>query len=114
MNDELWLRIVPGQWRWRWDLNPRKACAFTRFRVLRPTVHHRSPTSVTSADRRPAHAGERWRTGVSETETEARGHRLTLRDGTAWSTRFPTMLARVHRRTPPFANCANTIGVNMG
>ena len=28
-------RIVTGQWRWRWDLNPRKTCSFTRFRVLR-------------------------------------------------------------------------------
>src|SRR6516162_6235366 len=29
-------------------------------------------------------------------------------------TRFPTMLARVHRRPPPFANCANTIRANTG
>ena len=29
-------------------------------------------------------------------------------------TRFPTMLARVHQRPPPFANCPNTIGVNIG
>jgi hypothetical protein len=29
-------------------------------------------------------------------------------------TRFPTMLARVHRRPPPSANCANTIWVNIG
>ena len=29
-------------------------------------------------------------------------------------TRFPTMLASVHRRPPPSANCANTIWVNIG
>src|SRR5215472_159744 len=29
-------------------------------------------------------------------------------------TRFPTMLARVHRRPPPSANCANTIRVTTG
>src|SRR6202046_4516018 len=23
-------------WRWRWDLNPRKGCPFTRFRGVRP------------------------------------------------------------------------------
>ena len=99
--------------RWRWDLNPRKTCAFTRFRVLRTTVHHRPPGSVTSADRRPAHAGERWRTGVNETKTEPRGHRLTPRDGAAWSTRLPTMLARVHRRPPPSATCPGSTGGNI-
>src|SRR5438552_17154080 len=36
MSDEYWIRIVPGQWRWRWDLNPRKGCPFTRFRGVRP------------------------------------------------------------------------------
>ena len=25
-----------SQWRWRWDLNPRKGCPFTRFRGVRP------------------------------------------------------------------------------
>ena len=29
-------------------------------------------------------------------------------------TRFPTMLARVHRRPPPSANCTNTIRANTG
>jgi hypothetical protein len=38
----------------------------SRFRGLRSTVHHRLPASVTSADRRPAVAGERPRTGVDE------------------------------------------------
>src|SRR5262250_1563290 len=28
--------VYAGQWRWRWDLNPRKTCAFTRFRGVRP------------------------------------------------------------------------------
>src|SRR6516164_11200836 len=28
--------ILAGQWRRRWDLNPRKTCAFTRFRGVRP------------------------------------------------------------------------------
>ena len=46
-------RVITGQWRWRWDLNPRKTCAFTRFRVLRTTVHHRPPAFVTSPDKRP-------------------------------------------------------------
>src|SRR5207248_11698800 len=27
---------ISGQWRWRWDLNPRKGCPFTRFRGVRP------------------------------------------------------------------------------
>jgi hypothetical protein len=38
--------IIAGQRRWRWDLNPRKTCAFTRFRVLRTTVHWRPRTSL--------------------------------------------------------------------
>src|SRR5262249_59126561 len=58
--------VLAGQWRWRRDLNPRKTCAFTRFRVLRTAVHHRPPVLVTSADRMPAVAGERLRTGVNE------------------------------------------------
>src|SRR5215831_3193539 len=29
-------RIIAGQRRWRWDLNPRKGCPFTRFRGVRP------------------------------------------------------------------------------
>src|SRR6516164_9847447 len=28
--------VLAGQWRWRWDLNPRKGCPFTRFRGVRP------------------------------------------------------------------------------
>ena len=43
--------IVAGQWRWRWDLNPRKACAYIRFRVLRTTVHRRPPASVPARTR---------------------------------------------------------------
>ena len=63
-------RIVPGQRRWRWDLNPRKGCPLTRFRVLRTTVHRRPPMFMTSANRRPAAAGERPGTRVNETQTE--------------------------------------------
>jgi hypothetical protein len=37
--------VLAGQQRWRWDLNPRKGCPFTRFRELRTTVHHRPQTS---------------------------------------------------------------------
>jgi hypothetical protein len=59
-------------WRWRWDLNPRKTCAFTRFRGLRTTVHQRPSASVTCADTIRAATGERWRTGVNETKTETR------------------------------------------
>src|SRR6516225_688962 len=65
--------VYAGQWRWRWDLNPRKTCAFTRFRVLRGPVHHRPRTYVTWAEGHPASAGERSRTGVNETETETGG-----------------------------------------
>jgi len=65
-------RIIAGQWRWRWDLNPRKTCAFTRFRVLRITVHRRPPSSVACANTIRAATGERWRTGVNETKTEPR------------------------------------------
>ena len=53
-------RIIAGQWRWRWDLNPRKTCAFTRFRVLRTTVHRRPPASVparTRSGRPPVNGG---------------------------------------------------------
>ena len=69
------LHIVSCQWRWRWDLNPRKTCAFTRFRVLRTTVHHRPPVFATSADGMPAVAGERLRTGANEPKTEPRAWR---------------------------------------
>ena len=30
------LSIAAGQWRWRWDLNPRMSCPITRFRGVRP------------------------------------------------------------------------------
>ena len=36
MSDERKLGIAPGEERWRWDLNPRKGCPFTRFRGVRP------------------------------------------------------------------------------
>jgi hypothetical protein len=65
-------RIIPGQRRWRWDLNPRKTCAFTRFRVLRTTVHRRPSASVACANTITATTGERWRTEVNETKTEPR------------------------------------------
>jgi len=52
------IRRHRSQWRWRWDLNPRKGCPFTRFRVLRTTVHHRPPVFLTSADSRPVAARE--------------------------------------------------------
>src|SRR5215471_15475336 len=61
-----WANVRAGQWRWRRDLNPRKTCAFTRFRVLRTAVHHCPPMSMTSPGRRPAAAGERPRTEVNE------------------------------------------------
>src|SRR5690242_18585154 len=64
--------VLAGQWRWRWDLNPRKTCAFTRFRVLRTTVHHR-PGSVRDLRGQAAATGGEWpRTGVNETKTETR------------------------------------------
>ena len=59
-------RIIAGQRRWRWDLNPRKGCPFTRFRVLRTPVHRRPPAFMTSPNRRPTAAGERPRTGVND------------------------------------------------
>src|SRR5215471_8969294 len=64
--------VCAGQWRWRWDLNPRKTCAFTRFRVLRTTVHRRPSASVACANTTRSATGERWRTGVNETRTETR------------------------------------------
>ena len=76
----LWSRVVPGHRRWRWDLNPRKGCPFTRFRVLRNAVHHRPPAFVTRADGMPAVAGERPRTGVNETQTETRTRAATDHD----------------------------------
>src|SRR6266550_6772614 len=63
-------RIAPGQWRWRWDLNPRRGCPLTRFRVLRTSVHQWPPPSVTCPNMIGVVAGERCRTGVNETETE--------------------------------------------
>jgi hypothetical protein len=63
---------MPGQWRWRWDLNPRKGCPFTRFRGLRASIHHRPRVYLTWADRRSVFADERLRTEVNETKTEPR------------------------------------------
>jgi hypothetical protein len=63
MNDDNQLRIVAGQWRWRWDLNPRKGCPFTRFRGLRSVIHHRPGAYVTCAGARTTVAGERLRPG---------------------------------------------------
>src|SRR5215469_327642 len=73
--------ILAGQWRWRWDLNPRKTWAFTRFRVLRNAVHHRPPTFMSSPNRRPAATGERPRTEVNEPKTEPKHLRGTNPDG---------------------------------
>jgi hypothetical protein len=36
MNDDYGLGVIADQGRWRWDLNPRKGCPFTRFRGVRP------------------------------------------------------------------------------
>src|SRR5690348_18106046 len=36
MNVNYPFNVAPGKKRWRWDLNPRKTCAFTRFRGVRP------------------------------------------------------------------------------
>src|SRR6185436_20921809 len=36
MNARYPLGVFTGQQRWRWDLNPRKGCPFTRFRGVRP------------------------------------------------------------------------------
>jgi hypothetical protein len=77
MSDEYWIRIVPGQWRWRWDLNPRKGCPFTRFRVLRTTVHRRPSAYLTCTEGRCAFTDERLRTGVNETKTEPTASRRT-------------------------------------
>ena len=78
-------RIIAGQWRWRWDLNPRKTCAFTRFRVLRTTVHRRPSASVTCADTIRAATGEPWRTGVNETKTETRRGLLVPGGPSQWT-----------------------------
>src|SRR5215467_12368163 len=64
-----------GHKRWRWDLNPRRGCPLTRFRVPRRRVHHRPRTYVTWAEGHPAFARERPRTGVNETETETEPER---------------------------------------
>src|SRR4249920_768328 len=69
MSDEYWIRIVPGQWRWRWDLNPRKACAFTRFRGVRPRPLGDStaaePTRLASRGRWPGRKTRPASTGPS-------------------------------------------------
>jgi hypothetical protein len=88
-----------AQWRWRWDLNPRKGCPFTRFRVLRTTVHHRPPAFLTSANRRPAVAGERLRTGVNETKTEPGG----------WAVAAARMLGAVRCAPRPVPGTESTI-----
>src|SRR5580700_1401976 len=46
-------RIIAGQWRWRWDLNPRKTCAFTRFRGVRPRPLGDSTTGEPTGTSRP-------------------------------------------------------------
>jgi hypothetical protein len=50
--------------RWRWDLNPRRGCPLTHFRVLRTTVHRRPSASGparTRSGRPPVNGGGRWR-----------------------------------------------------
>ena len=44
-----------------------------RFGVLRTTVHRRPPASVACTNTIWANIGERWRTGVNETNTETTG-----------------------------------------
>ena len=63
MNDDYLLSIIPSQWRWRWDMNPRRGCPLTRFRGLRSVMHHRPRVYLTWAARRSAFASERLRTG---------------------------------------------------
>src|SRR5215831_14554629 len=49
---------APGsaRWRWRWDLNPRKGCPFTRFRGVRPR-----PLGDSTAAEPTRPAGAAWR-----------------------------------------------------
>ena len=82
-------RIIAGQERWRWDLNPRKGCPFTRFRGLRSTIHHGPPEYVNCVDACRVTAGERLRTGVNETETETRPGLATGRPMRAGRGRSP-------------------------
>jgi hypothetical protein len=72
MNANYPFNVVPGQQAVEVGFEPRRGCPLTRFRVLRTSVHHRPPTSLTSTDWRPVVAGERSRTGVNETKTEPR------------------------------------------
>jgi len=43
--------VSAGQWRWRWDLNPRRSCPLTRFRGL-PRGIHRGLRAFRHAQRR--------------------------------------------------------------
>ena len=52
------------------NLRSPKSCTFTRFRVLRSPIHHRSRVYLGWAEGRSAFDGERLRTGVNETKTE--------------------------------------------
>src|SRR5262252_1883419 len=51
--------ILAGQWRWRWDLNPRKTCAFTRFRGVRPRPLGDSTADEPTGTRAPCLLGYR-------------------------------------------------------
>ena len=64
------IRVVAGQWRWRWDLNPRKGCPFTRFRELRPPVRHSPRPFPACANTPGAYPDGQSRPGVNETKTE--------------------------------------------
>jgi hypothetical protein len=57
---------------WSRNLRPPMGSTFSRFRVLRTTIHRRSRAFLTRYSGRPASARERLRTGVNETKTETR------------------------------------------
>ena len=59
-------------WRWRWDLNPRRSCPLTRFRgvLLRPLGH---ATAVEGTGAPFRHAGADSRRAVSDEEITKQG-----------------------------------------
>jgi len=69
--------VSAGQWRWRWDLNPRMSCPITRFRVLRGTVHRWFPPSAACSSAHLGDGGGQCRTEVNETKTETNQLPLT-------------------------------------
>ena len=92
--------VSAGEWRWRWDLNPRRSCPLTRFRgvLLRPLGHATAEQATRAGDRRrnrsTARAGHRQRDcPAPEPECDSARRRRTTHTTMAMTTTSATMAA---------------------